>query len=303
MRIALTGATGFVGKAICAQLLRDGHAVQALTRRVQNEVGPEWIKGDLLDPPSLDALVKNCDVLIHCGGVVKGSAQDFFKNNVEATGYVVLAAARAKIKRIIHISSLAARDPKLSDYANSKYQSESFVRQANITSVILRPCAIYGPGDRETLQFFTSAKRGIVPVPNVSNPVSLIHVDDFARAVIACLTSSRAANMEFDIHDGMPGGYSFAKLVAMIADAVGTPARAQPMPRWLVSIFARAVQIFARVTGRAVILNPGKVREMFDLDALVRDDAFTRATGWTATIAAADGLRTTASWYHAQGWL
>jgi nucleoside-diphosphate-sugar epimerase len=303
MRIALTGATGFVGNAICAQLLQAGHVVQALTRRAQNEAGPNWIKGDLLEPESLHALVKDCDVLIHCGGVVKGSPQDFFKNNVEATGYVVLAAARAKVKRIIHISSLAARDPKLSDYANSKYQSESFVREANITSVILRPCAIYGPGDRETLQFFTAAKRGIVPVPNTDRAVSLIHVEDFARAVVACVTSSRIANMEYDIHDGMPGGYSFAKLVGMIGDAVGTPARPQPMPRWLVNAFAHGVQLFARITGRAAILNPGKVREMFDLDTVVRDDSFTRATGWTATIAAADGLRTTASWYRGQGWL
>jgi 2-alkyl-3-oxoalkanoate reductase len=307
MRIALTGATGFVGQAILTALQKEGHQVQALTRRAndvdKSEANLNWILGDLLDPTSLDKLVQNTDILIHCAGVIKGRPADFYKGNVEATGYLVLAASRAKLKRIVHISSIAARSPQLSDYCNSKYQAESFIRQTTIPSVILRPCAVYGPGDRETLQFFTAATKGRVPVPNNHRNTSLIHVDDFAQAVIACLSSSRVANAEFDVHDGTPGGYSLEKLIEMIGDAVGTPAHIQPMPRFLVSAFSYIVQCVARITGRAAILNPGKVRELFELDTVVRDDALSRATGWTAKISAADGLRQTASWYRAQGWL
>jgi nucleoside-diphosphate-sugar epimerase len=305
MKIALTGATGFVGQALLPRLIASGHSIRALTRRQQHDDEKlTWVSGDLMDPPSLRTLAKGCDLVIHLAGAIKGlTKDDFFTGNVEGTGYLVLAAAQEKVKRFLHISTLVARDPDLSDYAGSKYQAEGLIMNAGLAWSILRPCAVYGPGDRETLPFFKAATGSMIPLPGLDRRVSLIHVDDLVEAILAAVKYQSVNSQVLDIHDGTQGGHRMEDLAASIGRAVGGKAKPASMPRFMVNLVAYGALVAGKLSRRAPMLTPGKVREMFDADLVVRDETFTRLTGWTASIKLEGGLRQTADWYRQQNWL
>src|SRR5581483_7130468 len=114
------------------------------------------------------------------------------------------AASRARPPRLIHLSSIAAREPTLSHYAASKRAGEIALKPfaETLRPIILRPPAVYGPGDGETLRIFTMAERELFPVPwGAAGRVSMVHVDDVGRAVVAALKIDPAAGIltrEFD---------------------------------------------------------------------------------------------------------
>ena len=129
MRLAVTGATGFVGGHLLDAAAKAGHQVAALARRPQpprNRV--EWIAGSLDDRAALDRLVEGADAVIHVAGVVNApDAAGFEARNVLGTGAILSAAEKAGIARFVHVSSLAAREPRLSQYGASKARSEALV--------------------------------------------------------------------------------------------------------------------------------------------------------------------------------
>ncbi len=305
MKIALTGATGFVGHALLPRLVASGHDVRALTRTPKtDDARTTWIMGDLADTAALRGLTENCDVVVHVAGVIKGlDKETFFAGNVEGTGYLLLAAAQQKVKRFIHISSIAARAPALSDYANSKAQAESLVANCGMAWSILRLPAVYGPGDRETLTFFKAARGAILPLPSLERRVSLIHVDDVVEAILAAVKYKSIDGQVVEIHDGTPGGYRLDDVAARLVHSVHGKAKPGAMPRFLTNIVAHAALMVGKMIGRAPMLTPGKVRELYDLDTVVRDEALTRLTGWRAAVRLGDGLRQTADWYVREKWL
>jgi nucleoside-diphosphate-sugar epimerase len=159
-KIALTGATGFVGAALAKRLTEAGHRIQALIRpasihKKPVDIAAEWIEGDLNDRQSLGQLVNGVDSVIHCAGAVRGATREQF-NRVNADGVerlVQAAVEQRPMPRLLLISSLAAREPLLSHYAASKRQGERVLigQSHQLPWTIYRPCAVYGPGDREIL--------------------------------------------------------------------------------------------------------------------------------------------------------
>ena len=141
MNLAITGATGFVGGRLLELALAEGHRVRALTRRPQPERdGVIWVDGSLDDPDSLDRLVEGVDAAIHVAGVVNARDEAGFEaGNVTGTAAMVEAAHLAKVERFVHVSSLAAREPKLSMYGASKARSEELVGSAPLDWTIVRP--------------------------------------------------------------------------------------------------------------------------------------------------------------------
>ena len=109
MTIAMTGATGFVGGAVLARLLDEGHRVRALARRPQPaRAGVTWIPGDLADLPALDALVKGADAILHIAGAINlPDRAAFFAANAEGTRALVAAARGAHVDRFVLVSSLS----------------------------------------------------------------------------------------------------------------------------------------------------------------------------------------------------
>lgn len=162
-RIALTGATGFVGRHLLRALTSRGYMVNALTRRAQQPIGNvTWVEGDLANKNALEKLVDNTDVVINVAGLVKAKSKHQFLNINAAPLSALLHAINSKeIKpHFIQISSLAAREPHLSDYAFSKNQGEKILinNELGINWTIIRPPGIYGPNDNETLKIFKLIK-------------------------------------------------------------------------------------------------------------------------------------------------
>lgn len=145
--LAITGATGFVGRRTLALALEAGHSVRALTRRPQPpQAGVTWVAGALDTPDALADLVRGADAVIHIAGVVNApTPEGFTRGNIDGTRAVLAAAEAAGVGRFVHVSSLAAREPGLSQYGRSKAGAEDAVRASPLAWTMVRPPAVYGP--------------------------------------------------------------------------------------------------------------------------------------------------------------
>ena len=166
MRILITGAGGFVGGHLVRELAEAGWKVRALTRRpiAEPQTYPEdvtWVRGNLENEPALQELLTDVDAVVHCAASIKAlDAEGFHKANAEGTERVArIAAAMPAPPTFLYMSSVAARHPDISDYAASKRAGETALAKLSdrLTWWALRPGAVYGPGDKETLTMFRMA--------------------------------------------------------------------------------------------------------------------------------------------------
>jgi nucleoside-diphosphate-sugar epimerase len=307
---AVTGATGFVGSRLVHRLAEAGWSVRILTRRMPTSAlmpkAPlEVVLGDLSDGDALSRLVTGADVVIHVAGIIKARHRaEFFAANVQGTRAMVAALdAVAPSARLIHISSLAAREPRLSPYCASKRGGEEAVeRIAGRQSVtIFRPPAIYGPGDAEILPMFKAASGGICAYPGrKGGRVSLIHLDDFVAAVVHAAGTPNLPDLRYEIDDGHPGGYSWPELRADLATAIGRNVRLVRIARPAMAGIAGLVELHRRLGGTLSVLCLDKVPELYHPDWAVRGP---RLPGWQPAFGLASGFRDTVNWYRAKGWL
>lgn len=297
--LALTGATGFVGKATVDHALSRGFRVRALTRRVQPpRENVSWVEGSLASEDSLARLAGGADAVIHIAGVVNGSKADFHHGNVAGTRHMAAAAASLGVARFVHVSSLAAREPDLSEYGRSKQQAEEQVRASNLDWTMVRPPGVYGPGDLELRDVFRMAKLGLVILPPPGR-ISLIHVADLARLLVTLAIADPGRHI-YECDDGHDGGYTHGAFARLIGQAIGKRPLALPMPRALLALAGRADPFFRKE----------KAKLTRDRAAYLSHPDWTAAPGrrppaalWTPRIAAPDGLRQTADWYRANGLL
>ncbi|MFN3232578.1 MAG: NAD-dependent epimerase/dehydratase family protein [Alphaproteobacteria bacterium] len=306
-RIALTGATGFVGKHLLQLLVDTGYRVSALTRRdptlQHNNV--DWVRGDLDDKPALQSLVRNADAVVHVAGLIKARRkQDFFNVNVRGTWSVLEALQQSdRPTRFIHISSLAAREPGLSHYAASKAEAEAAIKASPAATdwTILRAPGIYGPGDEETLFFFQTAMSRLPILPGSrSARTSLVHVHDFNRAILTALESPALIGRTADVHDDAPNGYLLKDVLALINSEAANPVH---IPGLLLRALGGANLVIGRALNRTPSLTPGKARELTHPDWVCRDRTLVECTDWTPWIKAERGLPETRDWYRLHGYL
>jgi len=296
-RLAITGATGFVGGHLLDAALAAGHQVAALTRRPQAQRdGVTWIEGALDDRPSLDRLVADADAVIHVAGVINAPDQAGFEaGNIIGTGAILAAAEKAGTPRFVHVSSLAAREPGLSLYGASKSRSEALVAASPLSTAIIRPPAIYGPGDRETLDLFKMARRGQIFTPPAGR-LSLIHVADLAALLLLLAVTTDSGTIEPD--DGTPGGWSHREFGDALGRAVGVPARTIATPRFVMSLVSKLDLL---VRGKGARLTADRVAYFCHPDWVVAPGRV--PASWSARIPTPQGLADTAAWYRANGWL
>ena len=301
LRLAMTGATGFVGARLLDLALAAGHPVNALTRRPQvPREGVTWIQGALGDREALGQLLRGADAVIHVAGVVNApDAAGFDAGNVDGTLAMLAATTATGIHRFVHVSSLAAREPTLSLYGASKARAEELVRRSGLDWVIVRPPAVFGPGDREMLDLFKAARIGVVPLPPKGR-MSVIHVDDLARLLLACVAPGAPMQTLFEPDDGYPNGYSHPEFAQLLARAQGRRALALPVPAAMLRLGARLDTALrganAKLTAdrAAYIRHPDWVSDA----ALKPDPAL-----WHPQVDTLTGLRDTVRWYSEQGLL
>jgi uncharacterized protein YbjT (DUF2867 family) len=300
MRIAITGGTGFVGSHLIELALAEGHKVNALTRRAQNpQAGVTWVDGALDRADSLRALCEGCDAVIHVAGVINGDAQAFHAGNVVGTEAMIAAAANAGIGRFIHVSSLSAREPQLSAYGHSKAESEERVITGATGWTIVRPPAIYGPRDREMLDLFKFAKRRVLPLPP-GGRISVIHVRDLCRLLLACVTSDLSQGRLFEPDDGRENGWTPTEFARAVGRAVHRRILALPLPK---ALLLAGVRIDKAIRGDKAKLTRDRVNYFCHPDWVAGSHTRPPVTLWLPHIATEEGLAATARWYEAQGWL
>jgi len=301
----ITGATGFIGGHLLEHFSQSGWRVRALSRRPPDKTpqsaGVDWVYGDFADPDILSRLVRDARVVVHCAGAVKARRRrDFFTINQQATEQMVAACARAATPpRFVLVSSLAAREPQLSDYAASKRAGEQALAAigAELDQAIVRPPAVYGPGDFEILAFFKAVKAGIAPLPvGGRGRLSLIAAHDLCAAIVSLAGAPGVAGC-FEVDDGAPGGYSLRELMDTLARLADARPFYIPLPRAALAATGALNLAAARLTGRVPMLTPGKARELAHPDWVSNSGALERATGWRPVIGLEHGLRETLAWY------
>lgn len=303
MTVALTGATGFVGKAVLAEAARQGADVRALTRRDSAaQPGVTWVAGDLADRNALGRLVKGSEAVLHIAGVVSApDAAGFQAGNVTGTLNLIEAARGAGVGRFVFVSSLSAREPQLSAYGASKRKAERLVMASGLDWTIVRPPAIYGPHDAEMFELFRSAaKWGVVPLPPAGR-LSLIHVADLARLLLALVPGGEGVTgAVFEPDDGHPGGWTHREMGRAIGWAVG---RRPWTPHFSPGILANAARIDGIVRRGRAKLTADRVGYMCHPDWVASPARAVPAELWRPQIGLRDGLRETAAWYREAGWL
>ena len=301
MRLAVTGATGFVGSHLVDVATAAGHEVAALTRREQqSREGVTWINGDLRDRAPLERLVSGADAVIHVAGVITAqSTEAFEEGNVEGTLAMLAAATAGGIRRFVHVSSLAAREPKLSLYGRSKARAEELVYGSGLDWAVVRPPAVYGPGDKETLELFRMAKLGVMLMPPKGR-ISVIHADDVARLLLALAAPEAPAGVLAEPDDGKPGGWSHREFARALGAAVGTRPAIVSSPGILLRLAARADQLFRRDNAKLTV---DRAAYFSHRNWVVEPKRAVPAGLWHPRIETSQGLKDTAAWYREAGWL
>jgi len=299
--VALTGGTGFIGKVVWRFLEKSGWTVRPLIRpsfleQHREELhGKEYIQGTLQDEKNLHALVDGVEAVVHCAGRIRGLEPIAFQqSNVEGVSRIArIAAAQVPAPRFLLLSSLAAREPSLSPYAESKKQGELALEEVagGMKWIILRPPAVYGPHDRALSPLFQWIQRGIGLQLGDSNArFSLLYVDDLAEAVITWLERDSHVGRAFELHDGRGGGYSWSEVFELIG---GRTVIRLMIPESLLYFTASINQSMAKIFRYEPILTYGKVRELRHLNWVCDNTDLTRVLGWEPSMTLTEGVRRT----------
>ncbi|MCC7359563.1 MAG: NAD-dependent epimerase/dehydratase family protein [Anaerolineales bacterium] len=322
-RILVTGATGFLGHSLAAELAASGAVVRALVRptsdvRQLQALGAELAPGDVTDAASLEAALAGCDAVIHAAGLFRlwGAAGDFERTNVHGTANVLEAAGRLQVKRLVHISTLAvigyppagqtlteATPCRPADaYQRSKLAGEDLVREyqraTGLPAVILRPGAFYGPWGRYAFNrlFFEDPLKGLlIQVHNGRRMTFPAFVPDVARVCVAALRAGRPGA----VYNVSGASLTHAEVNRTISCLAGLPAFRLNVPAAAMLALARWSTHRAERTGREPYYPLNLANYVFHdwrvSSALAESDLGFRATPFEA------GARQTLEWYWSAG--
>jgi len=282
----ITGATGFIGQRLVSALLDQGVRVRASIRPGKETDSRlpqacEQIPVDLTDIDKLAGIVADCSAIIYCAGSVRGRApEDFSMANVIGVKAILEALEHSDSPPpLLLLSSLAASRPEISDYARSKYEGEQLLQGSHTPWTILRPPAVYGPGDREMLPILKMIRRGLLAHAGPADQrLSLLHVDDLVTAVMTWLSApQKCLHQTYAIDDGTPGGYNWTAIGKAVSDKKFQMIK---IPRVVLEGAAKINLLFSGLFGYAPMLSPGKVRELVQAEWLCDNREYTKATGW-----------------------
>ena len=304
--VAVTGATGFIGRTICRVLHDDGWSVRALVRTPAKadsiaDFISTHVTGSLEDVGALRRLVQNTDAVVHCAGAVRGATRKQFDLvNVDGVARIVrLASGEKSPPRFLMLSSLAAREPALSAYAASKRAGEDVLAELGkgMNWIALRPPAVYGPGDTEFLPLFRLMGKGVAPVPGSSDArFSMLYVDDLASAVLHWIDKGGCDQGAYELHDGRVGGYSWEDVIEITSGICGRKIHRISVPPYWLQVPATFNWLAGCLFRYYPMLTPGKLRELAHPDWVCSNDAFTGCAGWSPGVRLEEGLRNTPGW-------
>lgn len=309
--VAVTGGSGFIGRHIVRRLIRDGWRVRALVRRPDtgmSDAGAETVPGTLEDSASVHALTESAHAVVHCAGAIRAPNHEAFVR-VNRDGTLRLAKsilAQPRPPRLLLMSSLAARAPELSAYAASKRMAEDAARQmlaGQAEFCIVRPPAVYGPGDRATLPVFRQIHRGVLLVPKADARFSLLYVEDLAK-LVAHLLDVPGWNGEVIEPDDGRGGYRWTDLARIAGEHLHKRVRTVPVPWLALWLPAAIAQLTGTLLQRAPVISLGKLRELYHANWVCQSTAGPLlSTAAPSRVAFDSGFAATLAWYKQRRWL
>jgi nucleoside-diphosphate-sugar epimerase len=325
MKIAVTGATGFIGSHLAERLVAAGHEVTVLTRSPDRLA---WIRhlplrvvyGDLDRAEALRDLTAGQDAVVHAAGLTRAVGRaEYLRVNVDGSVRLLEAALvnSPGLRRFVYLSSQAAMGPSptggslnedaprrpISAYGASKSLAElalaRFGDRVPITAI--RPPWVYGPRDRDTLAYFRLAGRGLRLVVGARNRFNIVHVADLVQGIALAAESALPGPRAYFLTDGE--GWTIEQLTRMMADATGRRTLRVPVPVAVVAIVAAGNELVAAITRRPPLIGWRKLGETWHRCWLVSDRRARDELGYRPTVGTEQGMAETAAWYRAEGWL
>lgn len=323
MKIAITGANGFVGNALCNHFLARGFAVKALVRK---SATPHYIPSeaqvcvaDYNNPTGLINLLEDCDCIIHNAGKTKALTHtEMLKANLGVTESILTAINTLTHPiRLIYISSQAVAGPvegnnplpesaepnPVSSYGRSKLAAEQAIMQkCRQPWTIVRPCSVYGCGDKDFLSLFKMVKAGFaVQIGKQDKLLNMIHSSELASFLELCVLSPLAENQIFYATDG--NTYTQSQVVLSIAKALNKKPLRIVIPLWLTKQAFYTGHLYGVVFRRSVLINREKMKEILAPGWLSSVDKATELLNWKPQANLDKHIKETAECYRKSGWL
>jgi len=262
MRVVVTGGTGFVGREIVGQLVREGHSVRVVSRGVRSPVpGADRVCGSVLEPESLPAAFRGCEAVVHLVGIISEIGKQTFEQvHAEGTRHVIAACEVVGIRRLVHMSALGTRAGARSRYHQSKWHGEERVRASQLAWTVFRPSLIYGPGDGFVTLFARMARWSpvLLVLGSGRQQFQPVAVKEVAQCFVGALRHPESAGRTFDLCG--PERLTMNELLRAIASVMGRPRLQLHLPWKMASLQARILEcVFPVVFRSAPPLNRDQV--------------------------------------------
>jgi len=319
----VTGGTGFLGRVLVRRLLEQGERVRVVGRHrgrlmALREAGCEVLLGDLREPAVAFRAVEGCDRIFHLAGVRRAvDGLRFWRANVAAALALSRAFARKGRGRLVALSSLAAAGPcppgvpleeqavpaPVNLYGRSKLAGEQAVRTLPepLSWVVLRPCLAYGPEGAETLELFREVASGRIRAPRPGQMLSLVHVEDLARALILCGSRPEAHRKVYFLA-GTPD-MTFSEIAALAGRALGRGVEVVELG--VLGLWARAARAWLGLLlgARPGQFTPDRMRELEQPAWQCSPARIRRELGWEPMSSHGEGFEQVAAWCRRAGLL
>jgi nucleoside-diphosphate-sugar epimerase len=323
MKILVTGGTGFIGSHLLKALAEDGHSLHILVRSADKAskvmaYGTPFV-GNMQDASSLEKSLAGMEAVIHAAGVTRGNhRQDFMAGNAGAAENLARAcmAAAAQVDRIVHLSSLSAFGPALtdtppseddepapvSDYGCSKLDAERALDRLlpGVRCIHMRLTAVYGPGDRETLSFFKFGRYGTVFIPGDGRQrIQMLYVADAVESIRRALRQ----DVEGPFFIAHPRVLSFSDLMLAVGQAMDKRLTVIPVHGATVRVMAWTNERMGRLLGYRTMFNPQKAREMLSKRWICSTEKAQNMLHFACAMDFPEGARESYLWYRKNHWI
>jgi nucleoside-diphosphate-sugar epimerase len=326
--ILVTGSTGFIGARLLSILEAEGVRIKVFLRPESTGLPlsdhVEIIRGSFDDQKALGLAVRGVDRIVHLAGVTKAVDEAGFDAGNVMPVRNILEAVRVhnpSLKRFLFVSSLTAAGPAaegtvgvkesdvsrpVSAYGRSKLRAETICMEHSeeIPVTIVRPPAVYGPGDRDVLQVFQMLAKGVLVSPGngIRQRFSMIHVDDLLKGIMMAARSGKAAGQLYYITSHQ--SWSWDDVIAAARPALGFQKLYRfSLPLPLVFLVGSVIGAAGTLTGKPALINRDKANELVQDYWVCSPEKAERDLGFIACTPLKAGVATTIEWYRRKGWM
>lgn len=325
MQVAVTGASGFIGSHLAVALAARGHAVRCLLRPASNRAAlpaaAELVVADhLADRAALHRLLHGADAVVHLAGLTRSwTPRALTEVNRGGTEALCAAAALASpaLRQVILVSSQAAvgpssrRHPRGEDdppapvtaYGRSKLAAERVrLRYPELPVTVVRPPAVYGPGDRDIFAYFRLVRGGLRPELVPASRLSMVYVGNLVDALLLALDQPQRTGQRI-YHVADRGVLTMSRVALWIAHAYGRRALRIPVPQAALAVAGLPLAAAGRLLRRDLLLSRDKLREIAQPAWLLATSRISEQLGFHPRLETRDAVALTAQWYLDHGWL